>query len=134
MTRVLAFAVSVACILASACGSSPATPTAPATLIVNGSLNAQGCQAVSLNGLLTCQTFSGVLTNTGSGCAGNVHGNTITYVVGTTLQAGSSNWTYSNRIRPGENVTYSGGPITVAAPLIGGWTFATTPQWDNVGC
>ncbi len=129
------FLVIAAAVIACACGgSSPAAPSLPAALSATNSLNAQGCQSVSVNGLLSCQTFSGVLVNNGSGCAGNVHGNTITFVVGTTLQVGSSNWTYAGKIRPGENITYSGGPITVAAPLVGGWTFVTTPQWDNVGC
>jgi hypothetical protein len=60
-----------------------------------------------------------------------VHGNTTIYFDGTSTISGSSNWTYGSLMRSGEQVAYSGGPITVP---YGAFGYVAAPIWDNVRC
>jgi hypothetical protein len=119
-----------------ACGSSnPLAPVAPANLVVQGTLSVAGCQVISPNGsgIVTCQTFSGVIQNNGTGCAANIRGVTATAWTSNVQQIGSAEWSYSAKVRAGEQFVYSGGPINVGSPQ-GAWIYDTKPTWDNVSC
>lgn len=130
----------LACSLAvcsAACGGGSSTaPTAPANLVVVGSLSVPGCEAlIQLNfgfGIATanCSAFTGVIQNMGTGCASGVHGTTITF--GNNQQVGNAAWSYSGTVRPNEQIVYRGGSITV--PTIGSFTYTTTPVWTDVPC
>lgn len=120
-----------------ACGGSPTASTPPpmpaATLAPQGSLLVQVCSSVNAS-LITCFTYTGTIKNTGPGCASGVRGVTKTFVIGTQNQIGSSEWSFTGRIRPGEEFSYTGVNLTLPAPLDGGWMYQTTPAWDNVAC
>jgi hypothetical protein len=129
--RVLLCVVALICV--TACGGSDVAPAPqPANLIVTGTLSVQGCQFFSATGLFSCAQFSGVLQNTGSGCANAVRGTTITQLISSRQQIGSGGWSYGNLIRPGEQAVYVGGPIVVAQS--GLWEYVTSPSWTNVNC
>lgn len=121
---------------ASACGKdTPVAPTIiPATLIQQGTLIVNGCGTPSPTGVYSCSSYTGTVKNTGTGCASNVRGVTKTYVATTRAQVGSSEWFFSGRIRPNEEISYTGLVIAVPGPLTGGWAYTTEASWDNVSC
>lgn len=127
-----AITVSFAALVAAACGGSPTAPTQPANLVAEGNLSVQGCQIYSVTGLFSCGYFSGVIRNGGTGCAANVRGTTGTFRTSDRAQIGSAGWSYTAKVRPGEIITYSGGPILVTQS--GTWAYDTAPSWDNVPC
>jgi hypothetical protein len=152
----LILAALVTAALAASCGdsspspSAPTQPQAPTQPVVpsaslrtplagqpGSQLSLTGCDsaaraAAAAMGLATmsCPTFSGGVENTGTGCAANVHGTTVT--LNGLTQVGSAPWTYASIVRPGEVITYAGGPITIHTT--GGWNYSTTFLWDNVPC
>lgn len=148
------FALIVCAFIASACGSSapttptpqtvvqvvapPPTPIPPATLTSTGQLSVPGCDAlISLAasvGLATanCKQFTGLLQNTGSGCATNVRGTTVIFTdAAGTNQISAGGWTYGAIIRPNEQIAYSGGILSIPTKQ---WYWRTTASWDNVRC
>ncbi len=150
---VIAFASAA---LATSCGDSspspesPTAPTGPTAPVVpptglrtpisgqpGSQLSLTGCDsaaraAAAAMGLATmsCPTFSGGIENTGTGCAANVRGTTAT--LNGPTQVDSASWTYAGTVRPGELITYAGGPIAIATTGI--WNYRTTVLWDNVAC
>ena len=141
-----ALAIVGVCLSVGACSGSSASPTAstpaapPAAnlvLLANATLSVPGCAPIvtinlSLNqGTTTCLQFTGLMQNTGAGCATNVRGTTSTFT--TAGQAiGSAGWSYATIVRPGEQFAYSGGVLNVATN--GQWVFTTTAAWDTVAC
>lgn len=146
----------IALALTGGCSGSttPTTPTTTATTIVSTPalpapipsanlamvdvFDLPGCQAgASLAVLLhlstvTCPAFTGTVSNTGPGCATNVHGITTIFFNGTSTVVGTAGWTYASTVRAGEQIVYRGASITV--PSSGGFGYRTTPSWDNVRC
>lgn len=121
--------------LSFACGSdSPAAPTPVASLAPTGSLSVQACQPPTVTGVSTCLLFSGIIKNSGPGCASNVRGTTTTQFASTGQQIGSAGWSYSSIVRPNEQFSYSGGPITIGNVVTGNWVYITSPSWDSVKC
>lgn len=121
-------------LLAAGCGSSPTAPTPAAALANIGNLTVTGCLQSATSNLFNCANYSGVATNSGSGCAANVRGVTTTFDATTRQQTGSSGWSYGTMVRSGEQISYAGGSILVTGPLSGGWFYTTTVTWDNVAC
>jgi hypothetical protein len=37
-------------------------------------------------------------------------------------------------VRPHEQFAFSGGPVTVGFPLVGGWFYFNDIAWDSVAC
>lgn len=113
-------------------------PIAPATLVSVGSLSVPGCDALiqlaASVGLATanCKQFTGLLQNTGSGCAANVRGTTVVYAdaAGNT-QVSAGGWTYSSMVKSSEQIAYSGGALSIPTKQ---WYWRTTASWDNVRC
>jgi hypothetical protein len=144
-------------LLHAACGGSSAasTPTQPSASTqavvppaslrtpISGQPGAQlsltGCDAQAIAaaaamglGTISCPTFSGGVENIGTGCAVNVRGTTV--MLNGPTPVGSAAWTYANTVRPGELITYTGGPITIVTT---GWpccSYHTTVSWDNDAC
>jgi len=125
------------------CGSTPTAPTPaptppapilPATLAIpsGATLSAQNCQTVSVTGIFACAAFSGIMQNTGSGCAANIRGTTTITRTSDGTQIGNAEWTYPNLVRAGEQFSYSGGQINVTQA--GTWVYNSTASWDNVRC
>src|SRR5262249_5135021 len=74
-----------------------------------------------------------VMVNTGSGCAANVRGTTITARdQAMTQQTGSAGWSYGAIVRPGEQFTYQVNPWGV--PTSGDFFWGPTAPWDDVRC
>lgn len=120
----------------SACGSSSPlapTPPPPALITSQGNLTVTSCFA-STGTLFNCIGYNGLAQNTGTGCAANVRGVTTSFDSATRVQTGSSGWTYSATVRPGEQIAYNGLSLIVAGPLSGGWFYSTSVTWDNVKC
>lgn len=126
------FALVAVCVLATACGSSPAAPTPTANITPLGSLTMTGCLPTGV-GLLTCSAFSGQAVNTGPGCGRNVHGVTTTLDATTRAQLSTSEWSYGATVRPNEHISYAGGSITTTV-VDGGSIYTTTMAWDSVAC
>jgi hypothetical protein len=119
-------------LVTSGCGGNKNEPILAANLVVVGTLSVSNCQVFSVTGLFNCGTFSGIIRNTGPGCAANVRGTTVSVFTDGGGQIGSAGWSYSGTVRDGEQFNYTGGPIVVAQT--GLWEYVTTPSWDNVRC
>jgi hypothetical protein len=100
-----------------------------ANLIPQGDLSYSGCQPFGANSLAACSSYSGLVVNTGAGCASSVTGVTEEFT-SANVQFSASNWSYGGIVRPGQSFAYSGGPITIAS----GGTYFTVPSWTNVAC
>jgi hypothetical protein len=123
--------VTVMCQGIFATGLATLTPPA-ANLVVIGTLHAQGCDQVSVDAQFQCASFTGLMQNTGSGCAANIRGTTTTSLTSTGAQIGSASWSYGPTVKPGDQFSYSGGPILVG--VVGTWSYWTSMSWDSVFC
>jgi hypothetical protein len=106
---------------------------AAASVVTVGSVSTTGCFLAS-NGDAKCAVFSGVVQNAGAGCANNVHGVFLTYIAPGTGPIGSAAWSHAGMVRPSEQLAFSGGPVTVGFPLVGGWSYFNNIAWDSVAC
>ena len=106
---------------------------AAASVVTVGSVSTTGCFLAS-NGDAKCAVFNGVVQNTGPGCAGNVRGVFLTYMVHGAPPVGSAAWSHAGIVRPNEQLAFSGGPVTVGFPLDGGWFYFNDIAWDSVAC
>lgn len=113
-------------------------PIAPASMVSVGQLSVPGCdgllQLAASVGLATanCKQFTGLLQNTGSGCAANVHGTTVIFTdAAGTAQISAAGWTYASGVKPGEQIAYTGGLLSIPTRQ---WYWRTTATWDNVRC
>jgi hypothetical protein len=132
----------IAGLMFSACSGSPAAPAAPpppASVQPEGTVSTSSCSASGQ--VYRCGSFSGTARNMGSGCAANVRGVITTYATATNTsglapntQVGSAPWTHVGLVRPNEQVAFDGGPITIGAPLFGGWSYQNSITWDSVAC
>jgi len=113
--------------------SQPASPPPSATLITQGSLSVENCVPLGSD-RYDCAQYAGTLKNTGTGCAQHIQGVTTAYVINSQTEVGRSTWTLGTMLRPNDTATYTGNHLIVAAPLTGGWTYATTSTWDAVAC
>jgi|SRR6185369_10947549 len=132
------YLLALVAVLTVGCGSDSPTapapvPVAAASLASSGNLTVTGCSA-STGNLFSCGGYSGTALNSGPGCATHVNGVTTSYDATTRAQVGTSGWTYSNTVRPGETLAYSGSSLIVTGPLTGGWYYTTALAWDNVKC
>ena len=118
----------------------PPTPVPVADLILaaESTITLGNCEAriaAALNAgaaTATCP-FSGLLRNTGQGCAANVRGRSSVFRDREGQQeTGSADWTHAGVVQPAEQVTYSGESITV--PTASQWFWRSSVNWDNVRC
>jgi hypothetical protein len=142
-----AFLLSVMACVASGCGSSsPSAPTPapilPATLSSQpgGTLNAlNNCDATRtlarVTGSATAQcAFTGVMVDTGTGCAANVRGTTTAARDNAgSQQTGTAPWSYGAIVRPGEQFSYQLSTL-LAIPSAGEFFWQSTAAWDDVRC
>lgn len=123
-----------------ACGGNDASgPSQSANVVATGDLTTAGCALSATPGFGVCLLFNGTAQNQGLGCATGVRGVVTTYVnlgnAVTGTQVGSAAWSYSGpTLRPGETIAFSGGPLTVATPLFGGWLYRNTITFSSVKC
>jgi len=119
--------------LAACGGDSPTGPSLLANMQPTGTLTTTGCVAASAT-LANCATFQGTAQNVGTGCAANVRGVVTTHSSPGNVQIGSAPWTYLGRVRAGETIAFSGGPLVVGVPLTGGWIYFNAISFDSVDC
>jgi len=119
--------------------TSPSTPPPSANVQPQGSVTTSACGASSQ--LFRCAAFSGTAMNMGPGCAANVRGVVTTYTTASNTsglaantQVGSAAWNHTGIVRANEQIEFSGGPITIGAPLFGGWYYQNNLSWDSVTC
>jgi len=122
--------------LVAGCGGTD-NPIAPgpaaASVVAVGNVSTTGCFLAS-NGDAKCAVFNGVVQNAGPGCASNVRGVLLTYTAPGNVRIGSAEWKYVGIVRPNEQLAFSGGPVTVGVPLVGGWFYFNNIAWDSVAC
>jgi len=106
---------------------------AAASVVAVGNVSTTGCFLAS-NGNAQCTVFNGVVQNAGPGCASNVRGVFLTYTVHGAPPVGSAAWSHAGVMRPNEQLAFSGGPVTVGVPLVGGWFYFNDIAWDSVAC
>lgn len=124
----------------SACGGNDSTsPSLTANMVSTGALTTTGCFITATPTLGSCLTFNGTAQNQGPGCATSVRGVVTTYVnVGNNVagqQVGSAPWTYTGpTVRPNETIAFTGGPLTVGVPVLGGWVYVNNVTFSSVKC